>query len=92
MPFQQDDAFAPASPAEQALVDLGLTHHDLRAAGARMLNVGLVYPLDEERVQELAAGLDRVIVVEEKRDFLEQQVPSARRMVETADEPSRVPA
>ncbi|WP_324273633.1 hypothetical protein [Blastococcus brunescens] len=28
-------------------------------------------------MQEFAAGLDRVVVVEEKRDFLEQQVRSA---------------
>ncbi|GAB3357873.1 indolepyruvate ferredoxin oxidoreductase family protein [Modestobacter lapidis] len=66
-----------ATDVEQALVDLGLTHDDLRAAGVRMLTLGLVYPLDEERVQEFAAGLDRVVVVEEKRDFLEQQVRSA---------------
>jgi indolepyruvate ferredoxin oxidoreductase len=66
-----------ATDVEQALVDLGLTHDDLSAAGVRMLTLGLVYPLDEERVQEFAAGLDRVIVVEEKRDFLEQQVRAA---------------
>lgn len=61
----------------QALTDLGLTDDDLRAAGVRLLKLGLVYPLDERAVCEFAADLDQVMVVEEKRDFIEQQTKAA---------------
>ncbi|HEY4020604.1 MAG TPA: indolepyruvate ferredoxin oxidoreductase family protein [Pseudonocardiaceae bacterium] len=54
----------------QALADLGLT-------GLRILKLGLVYPLDNDLVRSFASGLRRIIVVEEKRDFLEQQVKAA---------------
>ena len=70
-----------ATDAEQALTDLGVTHADLRAAGVRLLVLGLIYPLDQETVRDFAAGLDRVIVIEEKRDFLEQQVRSALQSI-----------
>ena len=59
---------------QQALLDLGLSEEDLNEAGVRLLKLGLVYPLDEGIVRRFAEGLDRVIVVEEKRDFIEQQV------------------
>ena len=59
---------------QQALLDLGLSEEDLNEAGVRVLKLGLVYPLDEGIVRRFAEGLDRVIVVEEKRDFIEQQV------------------
>jgi indolepyruvate ferredoxin oxidoreductase len=56
--------------AEQALSDLG-------APAVALLKLGLVYPLDEELVRSFAAGLRRIIVIEEKRGFLEQQVKAA---------------
>jgi indolepyruvate ferredoxin oxidoreductase len=56
--------------AEQALSDLGMP-------AVAMLKMGLVYPLDEELVAAFAAGLRRIIVIEEKRGFLEQQVRAA---------------
>ncbi|GAA5078195.1 indolepyruvate ferredoxin oxidoreductase [Thermocatellispora tengchongensis] len=58
----------------QALEDLGV---DPAAAGIRLLQIGLVYPLDEERIRSFAEGLRRIVVVEEKRGFLEQQVKAA---------------
>ncbi|SDY34419.1 indolepyruvate ferredoxin oxidoreductase [Modestobacter sp. DSM 44400] len=70
-----------ATDLEQALTDLGLSHDELRRAGVRILKLGLVYPLDEQVVREFAGGLDDVIVIEEKRDFLEQQVRSVLQPV-----------
>jgi indolepyruvate ferredoxin oxidoreductase len=58
----------------QALDDLGI---DVSAAGIRVLKLGLVYPLDEQVIRSFADGLERVIVVEEKRNFIEQQVKAA---------------
>ena len=66
-----------ATDVAQALTDLGIGAEDLRRAGIRLLTLGLVYPMDQELVRSFAAPLQRVIVVEEKRDFLEQQVRAA---------------
>jgi indolepyruvate ferredoxin oxidoreductase len=56
----------------QALRDLGVTDPD--AAGIRVLRVGMPYPLGAGLVREFAAGLQQVLVVEEKTSFLESQV------------------
>ena len=61
----------------QALSDLGLEDDALSAAGVRLLKLGLIYPLDAEVVRRFAEGLDTLVVVEEKRDFLEQQIRAA---------------
>ena len=62
----------------QALHDLGLGRdQDLRRAGIRVLKMGLIYPLDPEIVRRFAESLDQVIVIEEKRGFLEAQVKEA---------------
>ncbi|MDT7612471.1 MAG: indolepyruvate ferredoxin oxidoreductase [Pseudonocardiales bacterium] len=66
-----------ATDVAQALRDLGADDAALDVAGVRILRMGLVYPLDEELVRSFASGLDRGIVVEEKRDFLEQHVRAA---------------
>ncbi|WP_441251919.1 indolepyruvate ferredoxin oxidoreductase family protein [Tardiphaga sp. 71_E8_N1_1] len=60
----------------QALDDLGLSGK-LPAAHIRLAKIGLVCPLDKEFVQRFAQGLKTIIVVEEKRDFLERQVAAA---------------
>lgn len=46
----------------------------LNAAGIRLLKIGMICPMDAEIVREFAAGLDKIIVVEDKRDFLERQI------------------
>lgn len=55
----------------QALETLGLTEDALIAAGVRILKIGMLWPLDNEIVTEFARGLKTVLVVEEKRGFLE---------------------
>ncbi|WP_163268604.1 indolepyruvate ferredoxin oxidoreductase family protein [Chelativorans alearense] len=64
------------SDTMEALADLGL-HDGLAAYGIRLAKAGLICPLDKEFVRDFAEGLDTVIVVEEKRDFLERQVAAA---------------
>src|SRR5262245_62057286 len=61
----------------QALLDLGLDETALRALGVRVLKVGLIYPLDADAIRAFARELDEVLVVEEKRGFLEGQVKEA---------------
>ncbi|MEG8279802.1 indolepyruvate ferredoxin oxidoreductase family protein [Streptomyces sp. AHA2] len=60
-----------------ALDRLGLTDTRLTEAGIRLLKVSMPYPLDTETIADFAAGLDRIIVVEEKRPFLETAVREA---------------
>ncbi|WP_309029959.1 indolepyruvate ferredoxin oxidoreductase family protein [Streptomyces alfalfae] len=57
-----------------ALDRLGLTDARLGEAGIRLLKIAMPYPLDAETVVEFAAGLDQIIVVEEKRSFVETAV------------------
>lgn len=53
-----------------ALEKLGLPADALEHSPVRLLKVGMPYPLDDETLREFAAGLDEVVVVEEKRSFL----------------------
>src|SRR6266404_2653215 len=58
----------------QALDDLGLD--DARAArlGVRLYKVGLSWPLEPQGAKAFAAGLEEVLVVEEKRPLIEDQL------------------
>ena len=58
----------------QALLDMGLDDAALRRLGVRVLNLGMIYPLASDSIRRFAHGLEEVIVVEEKRDFLESQI------------------
>src|SRR6202012_5873800 len=60
----------------QALTALGLTEADLERHGIRLLKLGVIYPLEPTIVAEFAAGLDEIIVIEDKRAFLEDAVKS----------------
>ncbi|MQA86612.1 MAG: indolepyruvate ferredoxin oxidoreductase family protein [Streptosporangiales bacterium] len=61
----------------QALRALGLDPADeaaLAAHGVRLLKIGLIHPLEPRIVAEFSEGLDEIVVVEEKRPFLEAAV------------------
>jgi indolepyruvate ferredoxin oxidoreductase len=55
----------------QALRDLGLEEADLHRLGVRLLKLGLIYPLEPTVVRRFARGLEEILVVEEKRSFIE---------------------
>ena len=55
----------------QALTALGLDDGALRRRGVRLLKLGMVWPLEPGIVREFAAGLREIVVVEEKRAFIE---------------------
>ncbi|MDA8365787.1 MAG: indolepyruvate ferredoxin oxidoreductase family protein [Actinomycetota bacterium] len=57
-----------------ALAQLGLDDRELVRLGVRLLKLGMVYPLEERAVETLARGVDEVLVIEEKRSFVEQFV------------------
>jgi indolepyruvate ferredoxin oxidoreductase len=57
-----------------ALRRLGLDEADLAASPVRLLRVGMPWPLEETAVREFADGLAEILVVEEKRSFLEAAI------------------
>jgi indolepyruvate ferredoxin oxidoreductase len=61
----------------QALRDLGLDQQALDRAGIRLMKVGMLYPHDRDAFRELGRGLDEVLVVEEKLEYLETAVKDA---------------
>lgn len=61
----------------EALRIIGLADDDLAGQGIRILKLGMVFPLERDAIRDFAAGLDRVVVVEEKQPFLETAVKEA---------------
>jgi indolepyruvate ferredoxin oxidoreductase len=55
----------------QALHELGLGDEALWRFGVRILKLGMIYPLEPGIVREFAHGLEEILVVEEKRSFIE---------------------
>jgi indolepyruvate ferredoxin oxidoreductase len=55
----------------QALTELGLDEAALRRYGIRILKMGMLFPMEPRVVREFARGLQEILVVEEKRSFLE---------------------
>lgn len=58
----------------QALADLGVDEREARRLGLRMRKLAMTWPLDPVAITEFARGLKTLIVVEEKRPFIEDQV------------------
>jgi indolepyruvate ferredoxin oxidoreductase len=69
----------------QALTDLGLDDAALRRHGIRLLKLGMLYPLEHGIVREFARGLEELLVVEEKRGFIELLLREA--LYDLADRP-----
>ncbi|TDD90802.1 indolepyruvate ferredoxin oxidoreductase family protein [Actinomadura rubrisoli] len=58
----------------EALDRLGLDDAALERRGVRLLRLALIHPLDPARLRAFARGLREIVVVEEKRAFIETQV------------------
>jgi indolepyruvate ferredoxin oxidoreductase len=58
----------------QALAEMALGEARQRELGIRVGKVGMIWPLDPRFVAEFADGLDAILVVEEKRGILEDQL------------------
>lgn len=61
----------------QALADLGLSPERAAAAGIGIYVVRFCWPLETERLSTFAQGFDEILIVEEKRAFVEPQVKDA---------------
>ena len=60
----------------QALRDLGIDESLAAEMGIRLYKVGMTWPLEPAGIREFAEGLDEVLVVEEKRGLIEEQLTS----------------
>ncbi len=58
----------------QALTDLGIDDHHAAEIGIRLYKVGMTWPLEPTGIRAFAEGLDEILVVEEKRAVIEEQL------------------
>ncbi len=58
----------------QALDDLGIDEQHAAQIGLRLYKVGMSWPLEREGARHFAEGLEEVLVVEEKRALIENQL------------------
>ena len=58
----------------QALQYLGIDEAEARRLGIRLYKIGMTWPLEPEGVLKFAQGLEKILVVEEKRGLIEPQI------------------
>ncbi len=58
----------------QALDDLGISDEQAADIGISIYKVAMPWPLEPEGIREFAEGLDEILVVEEKRALIENQL------------------
>ncbi len=59
---------------EQALAALGLDAKQCASFGLRVYKLGMTWPIEPEGLTRFADGLEEILVVEEKRGFIEDQI------------------
>jgi indolepyruvate ferredoxin oxidoreductase len=74
----------------QALADLGISERDAQEIGLRIYKVALTWPLEESGAKRFAEGLQDVLVVEEKRGFIEDQLVRILYNMDASKRPSVV--
>lgn len=81
---------------QEAFARLGFSDDDLHRFGIRLLKIGMIYPMEPSAARAFAAGLEEVLVVEEKRSFVElflrdvlYHQPNHPRIVGKTDEAGR---
>jgi indolepyruvate ferredoxin oxidoreductase len=74
----------------QAMADLGISDRDAEALGLRIYKVALTWPLEETGARRFAEGLQDVLVVEEKRGFIEDQLMRILYNVDASKRPTIV--
>jgi len=58
----------------QALDDLGISEEQAKDIGISLYKVGMPWPLEPESLREFAEGFKEILIVEEKRGLIEDQV------------------
>lgn len=80
----------------QALMEIGLSDADLERHGIRLLKLGMIFPIEPDILNDFAEGLEEILVIEEKRAFIEMFCkealygkPNAPRIVGKKDDTGR---
>jgi indolepyruvate ferredoxin oxidoreductase len=60
----------------EALSRLGIDDHQARNLGLSVYKVGMIWPLEPNRLREFARGFDELLFIEEKKSFVEAQAAS----------------
>src|SRR3546814_13230759 len=55
----------------QAMSDMGVTDAVLARSGIRVLKLGMIHPLEPGIIDRFSTGLTEIVVVEEKKAFIE---------------------
>ncbi len=71
----------------QAFDELGLGEAERRELGIGVYKVAMPWPLEPEGVREFARGFEEILVIEEKRNLIEDQVARALYDLPTAERP-----
>ena len=58
----------------QALEELGITQKRAEEMGIALYKIALVWPLEDRGLKEFATGFDELLVIEEKRGVIEDQI------------------
>jgi len=58
----------------EALTELGIDERVASQIGLRVYKVGMPWPLEPDGIRAFAEGLEEVLVIEEKREFIEHQL------------------
>ncbi len=74
----------------QALADLGIDDAVAKSLGLRIYKIALTWPLEESGARAFAEGLQDVLVVEEKRGFIEDQLVRILYNMDASKRPSVV--
>jgi indolepyruvate ferredoxin oxidoreductase len=64
----------PYLDLRQALDDLGITDVVAAQIGLSVFKLGLIWPIERDGMTDFAKGLDEILVVEERRPFIETQI------------------
>ena len=74
----------------QALAELGISEQRAAELGIRVYKVALTWPLEPQRALAFAQGVKDILVVEEKRAFVENQLTRLLYNMDAAQRPSVV--
>lgn len=71
----------------QALDNLGITEEIAHQIGLTIYKIGLVWPIEPEQLKAFILGLEEVLIIEEKRPIVEDQVKSILYNLGSASRP-----
>lgn len=58
----------------QALIELGIGPEERKKIGLRLYKVRMPWPLEPEGIRQFSKGLEEVLIVEERREIIENQI------------------